>query len=470
MILLFTKIGNWLLSKVLLALGLFVLALILLCIPRFLDDWVGTAEDRAERLEQSINGMESAIRELKQKQKEFESDIAGRAAELEESRAELEKLEGWVNKIWNLFNGGVRDRKIEKAKMAIEEEKKDAERLKTEKLKLEGRLSGTEKNIVDKEGELEDAREDLAERKNTRSDFQEIVGPKIRSALQWALVLWLSLVLGPPIVKTIVFYTLAPWVERAQPVIVGEATDRGVPTCTVSAPAQKIVLMPGEEMVAKEDYLQGNKEGLAKSTCWVWRWKFPVSSLLCGLVMLTRIRHLGREGEVAKTLTFSHQEDGMVEVAVITLGEGQELVFRPTFLAGLIYEQGSRPEIRSKWVFGKLHSWVTLQFRYFVVTGPARLVLVAGRGVQEEVITDSDDAFRINRNLTIAFTPALHYRSRRAETLMAYLRGKNPLFDDDFSGDGRLYNQQVASIEGAGKDAEKFWSKLLGGLGKVIGI
>ena len=222
-------------------------------------------------------------------------------------------------------------------------------------------------------------------------------------------------------------------------------------------------------MVIKESFLQGSKGGLEKKFRLVWNWKYPVTSLLCGLVALTRIRCLSEKENESKTVTFSHQEEGMIEVAMVTLKEGEQLVFRPLFLAGMIYREGELPWIRSRWIFNQLHAWVTLQFRYFIVTGPVRLLFTAGRGIQEEKIEGTEESFRINRNLTIGFSPSLEYRSRRAETLMAYVLGKNPLFDDYFSKEGRLYNQQIAGLGEEG-ESEKIWSKILGGIGKVFGL
>lgn len=202
-----------------------------------------------------------------------------------------------------------------------------------------------------------------------------------------------------------------------------------------------------------------------KGTKWLMDWHYPFSSLAAGLCILTKIRSVGEgQGDV----TLSAQEDAIDELAVVDLPEGRTLVFRPNFLVAVTHPEGKPPRIRTRWVFRKLHSWVNLQFRYLMVEGPTRLIFSAQRGIQVETVAGDSVGRRVNSRLTVAFNPHLNYSPKRAETFVAYLLGKNALFDDFFQGSGMVIQQQVT---GSKKNPiARFWDGLFGAIGKVFGI
>jgi len=74
----------------------------------------------------------------------------------------------------------------------------------------------------------------------------------------------------------------------------------------------------------------------------------------------------------------------------------------------------------------------------------------------------------VNSHLTVAFSPHLNYSPRRAETFVAYLWGKNALFDDFFQGSGLVIQQQVSG--GKKNPAARIWEGVFGAVGKVFGI
>ena len=136
----------------------------------------------------------------------------------------------------------------------------------------------------------------------------------------------------------------------------------------------------------------------------------------------------------------------------------------------MVFPANQPPRIQSQWRWPFLHAWITLQFRHFVFHGPVRLLLAAPRGVQvEELDRREGVGRRTNQDAVIAFEPGLAYTSRRAETFLAYWRGANPLFDDYFTGRGKLLSQQViGKPQRAG--VRKLWSSLTGVVGKLLGL
>ena len=217
--------------------------------------------------------------------------------------------------------------------------------------------------------------------------------------------------------------------------------------------------------MTKVDYLQGSMGDFEKKTKWLMDWRYPFSSMAAGLFMLTRIRGTGGAGG---QVTLSTQVDATEELAVVSIPEGKSMVFRPHYLVAVSHPLGRPPRIRSRWVFGKLHAWVNLRFRYLIVEGPTKLVFSAQRGVQVEEVLPELPGRRVNSHLTAAFSPHLSHSPRRAETFIAYLRGKNALFDDFFQGSGFVIQQQVTG--GKRNPVARIWEGIFGAIGKVFGI
>lgn len=464
------KLGKWLLSKAVLGLVLIGISLLALCLPLFLEEWVATAERRVELRKELVEKAKSELAKLDEDRKGLEQSIRTQAKAIEDSHRGLEQLRSWYEQFMSLFPGSKSKEKQEKLEREIREREAEQSRLNDQMKSLENSKVTTEKAIAEKESELAQAQMELEGRLNSRSDFQTIVKPKLGKAIRWGMWLLVTITIGPIVAGVLAFYLLAPFVERAEPIRLGHDSTPSHPTCSASEASQKITLSENDELVVREDFLQGSQEALKKSTCWVWHWRYPVTCLLCGLVMLTRVRLQTGPGSNPKSLTLSHEKDGVVELAKLTLAAGEHIVFRPHFLVGLLYAENQKPKLESRWLFNRLQSWATLQFRHFMIHGPVVLLLAAGRGVQEEVLTTADGGFRVNQNLTIGFSPGLQYGSRRAETLMAFLRKKNPLFDNYFRGEGRIYNQRVIGTSGGGSSPEGFWGKILSGLGKLFGL
>jgi len=62
----------------------------------------------------------------------------------------------------------------------------------------------------------------------------------------------------------------------------------------------------------------------------------------------------------------------------------------------------------------------------------------------------------------------LSYWPKRAETFIAYLRGKNALFDDFFRGNGHVIQQQLTG--GKRNPVARIWERIFGAIGKVFGV
>jgi hypothetical protein len=271
------------------------------------------------------------------------------------------------------------------------------------------------------------------------------------------------------------YFGVAKLLEKGKPIVL-DADPAHVSNdlkWSESRPAQSFKLEPGEELLIKSEFLQSSEESLTKASRILWSWRYPFSSLAAKLSLLTQFHN---ETGDARSVTLSDMEDGVCELAYVELPQGASLVVRPSFLVGALYS-GEQPRVETRWRIFSLHAWITLQFRYFIFSDPCVLIFSAGRGLQPEYLNDdlrSGELVgkRINEGMMVAFTPNLRYGSRRAETAISgYIFKGSALFDDYFEGAGSFAAQQVLS--GRQREdgrKEHFLEKILGGIGKLIGL
>jgi hypothetical protein len=423
-------------------------------------------EKELERAIAELSESKALVGELAERAKGLGGEIEGKMAELRELEEKRRTMEAWLEQVLNIFR---RD-EVAAEKAAIEAKEK---RLRgeigvfSEELR-QVRIDGgeTEEEIKRRELLRDEKEKQLREIQEMRRALDDLMRNELRQLALKALLILAALIVIPFLWKLAAFYVIAPIAESSEPILLdaGSPGGEGI-TATSSHPAQRIHLSDGEVLMTKVDYLQGSMGGFEKKTKWLMDWRYPFSSMAAGLFMLTRIRNTdGGGGQV----TLSTSEDATEELAVLDIPEGKSMVFRPHYLVAVSHPLGHPPCIRSRWVFGKLHAWVNLRFRYLIIEGPTKLVFSAQRGVQvEEVLPDSPGR-RVNSHLTAAFSPHLSHSPKRAETFIAYLRGKNALFDDFFQGHGHVIQQQVTG--GKRNPVARIWEGIFGAIGKVFGI
>ena len=288
----------------------------------------------------------------------------------------------------------------------------------------------------------------------------------------WVLWVVFLLLAGPTLWRLFLYYGWAPWVAWAPPVVLDTpAADGSRPPRPVTrggGVSHSVTLAGTDEVLVKERFLQSSDIGCRKRTRFVLDWRYPFTSAASGLIELIHLTPDIVLSGAPVRVTFSTVDETTTELLEVDLPEGTSLVVRPRFVAGLIRPVGGAGGTwRARWRVGSLHAWITLQFRYFEVRGPVRLLLWGARGVRCETV-EGGRARRTNADSTIGFTPGLAYHSIRAETFWAYYRGANPLFDDRFSGDGIFLCQEISLSPKSG--ARRFWSAIWDGLLKVFGL
>jgi len=291
----------------------------------------------------------------------------------------------------------------------------------------------------------------------------------------WGMIVFMILFVFPVgkwLWKTFCWYGPAAFLDRFGKPLVFK-TDRicspAEKSLTRKDVSQKVTLSHGEEGVFKPRFvLRSVKQEKDKAGTMILFNRYIFLCLICRLWGLIRFEPLSSAHDIQLTISSATETD--LEFSVIQLGPEDSLIIRPSFLAGLIYPRGRKPILRTHWFLWRWHSWITLQFRYIELCGPARLVAWGYRGLRVEKTESAPGMInRVNPEGVIAFCPKLKYQSRRSEALGAYLFFGEPLFNDVFSGEGIFICQETAVNPGV-RGVRKFWAGFFDGLLRLGGF
>jgi hypothetical protein len=264
----------------------------------------------------------------------------------------------------------------------------------------------------------------------------------LRPVLPAALGVLLGWWFVPAAIRTLFYYGLAPLAARRPPIEIGGAC-RNAPVSTtfgqgsgedgsrISAVSKRLTLAPGHELLIRPDYCQSLPTGAIATTKLLFDWRRCLTSIAAHLWMLKRLR-TPQPAEIVVSST----ADALDEVALLELAHGDAFVLQPRGLVGIMFEAGQRPKIRSHWRLGTLHAWLTLQLRYLSFEGPATLIVKGCRGVRLE---QAANGRTIGQDATLGFSINASYATVRAEPFIPYLRGRQPLLQDKFTGHGAWY-------------------------------
>ena len=266
--------------------------------------------------------------------------------------------------------------------------------------------------------------------------------PIARSPLEvlpTALLILLGVILMPIAIKAIFYFVLAPLAARLPPVRLRPDCDGGLTLETGASSVSRAVTVDSvHELLVHPEFLQSASVAGEKTTQWLLNWRFALTSLSAGMVALTRIRC-----DVPETFVISATRNALAEIGVLNLPAGSAVVMQPHNLVGVIQQRGSPLRITAHWRLTSLHAWLTLQLRYLVLHGPARLIVQGCRGVRVEPATGGR---AINQAATIAFSANLPYSTHRCETFAAYLFGQKELLNDIFGSASDAGGSQACEI------------------------
>lgn len=256
-----------------------------------------------------------------------------------------------------------------------------------------------------------------------------------KEVLPSALVALAAIIFVPIGIKLFSYYGVAVLASRKFGVRLLPGSSGELVVASPPQALQRIALEKDWELLINPALLRSSPDSAEKHTRILLDWAMPFSSIAAGLYLLTCIR-TDDNGEV----TISAGEDEFSEITVLEIPDKSALVLQPRCLAGIVQLIDRPLKITRPWRIGNLGSWLTMQFRYVVFHGPAKLIVKGNRGVEvDSVLVGSS----INQNATLGFTANLSYGVKRSGTFYGYLSGKNELFNDCFSFGQGYYVHEV---------------------------
>lgn len=314
---------------------------------------------------------------------------------------------------------------------------RNAEKRRKSLLLGEARLQGNAQEIADEASRLST----LAV--NTWAARVETIWHEwqVEKALWAALSTLLLIIATPLLIRLFFWFVLAPLAERRGAIRLD--VPGGGAIIQPAGPSRTSVsvrLETGEELLVRQSYLQMTGVAGRKSTQWLLDWCNPLSSMASGMWFLTRIRGSGEETTVSATA------DPFAELTVLTLPAGSACALHPRVLAAVVQPIGRTMRIRASWRLFSLNAWLTMQLRYLVFYGPARLVIKGARGVRVE---QAAKARMFGQDQLVGFSSDLAYSVTRTETLAPYLFGRERLFKDKVeAGDGIVIIEETPLLGG----------------------
>lgn len=312
------------------------------------------------------------------------------------------------------------------------------------------------------------------DRERAENNWFVMLSKQVSEVILMAVGILLLAILTPIVIKAVFYYILAPLAARRPAIrilpnssgLLDEANvinpHDATPT-KVSAVSLQLNISKNQELLIHPEYIQSSSMAGKKDTKWFLSNALPISSLLSGMVALTRIRT--DENEL---VVISATQDALNEVGLFTIQAGSAFVIQPRSLIGVLQQNDTPMQITRHWRLLSLHAWLTLQLRYLVFHGPVTLVVKGCRGVRVE---KAGTGRRVSQAATIGFSANLQYSTTRCETFFPYLTSKQELLFDGFVGEYGYYIYEEMPYYGKSKGLtsrglEGFTDSIL----KVMGI
>ncbi|MCH1866663.1 hypothetical protein [Nocardioides sp. CFH 31398] len=322
-----------------------------------------------------------------------------------------------------------------------------------------GGSSFADREIEATESDLARNRAEQESLEQTRSTAAGWVVDQWARSWRWLVGLAVLLILLPPALRTVSYFVLMPLVHRAQtPIRLADPSEDEAAELSVGEARRTLTvdLADGEVLSARSEYVRP-VQGRTRSRL-LYDWSAPFISFAAGLSFLSRIS--GGEGVTSATL--GSPDDADAYLMRIDFTDHPGVVIHPRHVVGVV----GAPELRTRWRWG-IQSFATWQVRYILFAGTGGLVV---EGVGDAVATNPrGGSTRIEQNLLMGFDSRLLKGVNRTEVFWPYLRGKEPLVDDELTGAHPLFWQK-SSAEGPTNPVTRTFDAVFSALGKVLGF
>lgn len=270
-----------------------------------------------------------------------------------------------------------------------------------------------------------------------------------------------TLILLPVLVKILMYYLLAPLVEKLPPVRLakGGRAEREI-VFSPGTTALDMELSDGTSLFLRSGDWGKKRTGVTARTRLMWSWRYPLVTFSAGLCELVEM--IPESGKRAMVTITSPTPD--VFIARVDLNGGS-VVIRPRFLAGFAGDV----QIRTRWSF-HLHNLLSGRIRQIILEGTGTLLVTGSWGVDAARPEEGQD-WRIEDDLLFGYSTDAEYALCRTETFWHYFRGKATLFDRRMR-KGIFFTQHNRMEPGktGGTFLERTVNALLNSIGGLLGF
>ena len=279
-----------------------------------------------------------------------------------------------------------------------------------------------------------------------------------------AIIGILAIVLSPFILKAFLFYGLAGFLGRSNPVKLTPTVREITNDTAIGNQGRKLEVEVSKDrpFTVKQGYLAAHdSEGCKKKTKLIWSKKYFFLSCAAGLTNLTRVYLNKDQTQPSKVVITTEDPDS--RIVEIKLNDHPGIVIRPSAVAGV----SGAIKLRSKWIFNNLNSLITGQIRYLIFHGSGSIYVEGFKGIENNQPEEKN--FSIDQDKLVGFDSRIDLKASRTETFWPYLWGKEALVEYSFVGPyNMLY--ELGSLK-MGKDGiTSFFSNMLNAIGKVFGL
>lgn len=414
--------------------------------------------------------------EVAERQQDFDdlgAEVGRRLAEQEEVCGTVERVVDWV---WPGPSAcDAAERALQEARDAretigrnLDRARADAAVLADTSLSNEEKLDrlgqGGEQSIVARQidatqAELDQKQAEEASLRASQTSWAGRVVDLWSESWRWLLGIALLVLLLPPLLRTVNYFVLMPWVRRVHtPINLAEGAGEASASLTV-VPAQRsltVGLDAGEVLSARSEHVRP-VQGSVRSRL-LYDWRSPFISFAAGLYGLSRVT--GVEGGTAATLATPDDPDSYL--MRIDFEDHPGVVMRPRHVVGVI----GTPDLQTRWRWG-IQSLATWQVRYILFSGTGSLVV---QGSGDVVATyPGGKPTRMDQHLVMGFDSRLTVGINRTEVFLPYLWRRTPLVDDEFTGAQPLFWQK-SNAEGTTNPVARAFDAIFSAVGKLFGF
>jgi hypothetical protein len=281
--------------------------------------------------------------------------------------------------------------------------------------------------------------------------------------LDYSSYIFILLLCMPLAFSLIMYYLLAPLVEKIAPIKVIKKKSTTENICTnTKRTVLNVRLDNNEHLYLRGDWI-GGRTSVNVKTRFMWKWTAPLVTFAADLFALkecwSKENKEDEEGEVTIT---APQPD--LYIGEIILKNNRAIVIRPKYLIGI----SDGIKIKAFWNFS-IHNILAGKIRQIVLMGKGRVFVYGFQGLQDTIAIRKDH--KIESNRMIGYDAHAAHSLCRTETWWHYFRKEAKLFDVKIK-DGVFITQVTSGVYCNPKAnlLEKSVQFVLNGIGSVLGF